>query len=161
MRQTYEILGITYDQMVRSGIDLDVSDGARWLTDQNIDIDDRRAVEDALPPASDHYEYDRFIDAVVDLARWWAAGCPRDIADKIDPDGTSRLEIRPSAFLDGYQEAMQVIATMFAHVPKVHGLLCEIEAEVLKHSKAKQSEIVEKPLLDHSSWPEHIRSHIR
>ncbi len=64
--QLAEMIGITEQQMLSEGLDLDLADTARWLIGNKVDLDDRDAVAAAPRPTD---EPRGFLDAAVSLAR--------------------------------------------------------------------------------------------
>jgi hypothetical protein len=68
MTRIYEALDMTEDQMARAGLDLDLFDCARRLITRNIDLDDRRAVEEASNPLHPDFP-PHWLDAVLIAAR--------------------------------------------------------------------------------------------
>jgi hypothetical protein len=67
MARISEILGMTNDEIIRNGLDLDLFDCARLLVDKGVNLSDRKAVEEALFMSSQSPP--RWVDAVIEAAR--------------------------------------------------------------------------------------------
>ena len=114
--QLAEMIGMTEQQMICAGFDLDLADAARWLIDNEVDLDNRDDCVAALGKTTSA----RFVDAAVIFAR----SCTLTTIERdIITEAAKQVWNEPDPSVVKLQDGRQVLREFYD--PAIHGSAVE------------------------------------